>query len=62
MVAQAINVFYRDQPESRDATPFVAFNGYFERGACSPFINEVRKKMGLKEMKAAPEPSTTTEQ
>ena len=56
MVAQAINIFYRDHPEARVATPFVAFNGYFERGACSPFINEARKRMGLQEMKAAPPP------
>ena len=26
MVAQAINIFYRDHPEARSATPFVAFN------------------------------------
>ena len=56
MVAQAINVFYRDQPESRDATPFVAFNGYLERGACSPFINQMRKEMGLPPMKSVPPP------
>lgn len=56
MVAQAINIFYRDHPEARAATPFVAFNSYFERGACSPFINEVRKEMGLPEMKQAPVP------
>ena len=58
MVAQAINVFYRDHPEARVATPFVAFNGYFERGACSPFINEVRKEMGLPPMKSAPPPES----
>ena len=56
MVAQAINIFYRDHPEQRVATPFVAFNGYFERGACSPFINEARKEMGLPPMKSAPVP------
>lgn len=54
MVAQAINIFYRDHPEARVATPFVAFNGYFERGACSPFINKAREEMGLPPMKAAP--------
>ena len=56
MVAQAINIFYRDHPEARVATPFVAFNSYFERGACSPFINQMRKEMGLPEMKQAPVP------
>lgn len=56
MVAQAINIFYRDHPEARVATPFVAFNGYFERGACSPFINKAREEMGLKPMKTAPLP------
>ena len=54
MVAQAINVFYRDHPEARVVTPFVAFNGYFERGACSPFINKMREEMGLPPMKSAP--------
>ena len=54
MVAQAINIFYRDHPEARVATPFVAFNGYFERGACSPFINKAREEMGLPPMKSAP--------
>ena len=29
--------------EARVATPFVAFNGYFERGVCSPFINKARQ-------------------
>jgi hypothetical protein len=57
MVAQAINIFYRDHPEARVATPFVAFNGYFERGACSPFINKVREEMGLPPMKSAPAPN-----
>lgn len=47
MVAQAITKFYVDHPDARRAPPFIAFNGYMERGACSPFINEVRKKMGL---------------
>ncbi|MCA3562642.1 MAG: hypothetical protein IOC82_16635 [Aestuariivirga sp.] len=56
MVAQAINIFYRDHPEARLATPFVAFNGYFERGVCSPFINKAREDLGLKPMKAAPLP------
>ena len=56
MVAQAINIFYRDHPEARVATPFVAFNGYFERGVCSPFINKAREEMGLPLMKAAPLP------
>jgi hypothetical protein len=56
MVAQAINIFYRDHPEARIATPFVAFNGYFERGACSPFINKARQELGLPPMKAAPLP------
>lgn len=54
MVAQAINSFYNDHPEARVATPFVAFNGYFERGVCSPFINKVRQEMGLPLMKAPP--------
>jgi hypothetical protein len=58
MVAQAINIFYRDHPESRVATPFVAFNGYFERGVCSPFINKAREEMGLPLMKAAPLPDS----
>ena len=62
MVAQAINVFYRDHPESRVATPFVAFNSYFERGACSPFINKVREEMGLKPMKSAPAPDPNQQQ
>ncbi len=56
MVAQAINKFYMDHPEAQAATPFVAFNGYFERGACSPFINQARKEIGLPEMKSAPVP------
>ncbi len=47
MVAQAITKFYVDHPDAQRAGPFIAFNGYMERGACSPFINEVRKKMGL---------------
>lgn len=54
MVAQAINIFYRDHPDARIVTPFVAFNNYFERGACSPFINKAREEMGLPPMKAAP--------
>ena len=56
MVAQAINSFYNDHPEARVATPFVAFNGYFERGVCSPFINKAREEMGLPLMKAPPLP------
>lgn len=56
MVAQAITQFYVDHPEAQEATPFVAFNGYFERGACSPFINEARRQMNLPPMKAAPLP------
>jgi len=47
MVAQAITKFYVDYPASQRSAPFIAFNGYLERGACSPFINEARKKMGL---------------
>ena len=54
MVSQAINSFYNDHPEARVATPFVAFNGYFERGVCSPFINKARQEMGLPPMKAPP--------
>ena len=45
--AQAITKFYVDHPDAQRAPPFMAFNGYLERGACSPFINEARKKMGL---------------
>jgi hypothetical protein len=56
MVAQAITQFYKDHPESQNAGPFVAFNGYFERGACSPFINKAREEMGLKLMRKAPLP------
>jgi hypothetical protein len=62
MVAQAINIFYRDHPEARVATPFVAFNGYFERGACSPFINKAREEMGLPPMKAPPVPDQGQQQ
>ncbi len=62
MVAQAINSFYNDHPEARVATPFVAFNGYFERGVCSPFINKVRQDMGLPPMKAPPLPSQNQQQ
>lgn len=60
MVAQAITKFYVDHPEARNATPFVAFNGYFERGACSPFINKAREELGLKPLKAAPLPAPAT--
>jgi hypothetical protein len=56
LVAQAITQFYKDHPESQNAAPFVAFNGYFERGACSPFINKAREEMGLKPMRGAPVP------
>jgi hypothetical protein len=55
-VAQAITKFYADHPEARRATPFVAFNGYIERGACSPFINKARSELGLPPMKASPLP------
>ena len=64
-VAQAITKFYADHPEARRATPFFAFNGYIERGACSPFINKARKEMGLPPMKAdarcrsRPQPSSS---
>ena len=61
-VAQAINKFYMDHPEAQSATPFVAFNGYFERGACSPFINQARKDLGLPEMKLAPVPDQPEQQ
>ena len=54
MIAQAITKFYVDFPEQQGLTPFMAFNTYFERGACSPFINEVRKEMGLRLMKEPP--------
>lgn len=57
MVARTINKFYADHPEARVATPFVAFNSYLERGACSPFINEARKEMGLPPQKAPPLPA-----
>lgn len=60
LVAQAITQFYKDHPEAQNATPFVAFNGYFERGACSPFINKAREEMGLKPMKQAPVPDAQT--
>jgi hypothetical protein len=56
MLAGAISKFYEDHPESRNAPPFVAFNGYLERGACSPFINAVRDEMGLNAMES---PDTT---
>jgi hypothetical protein len=55
-VAQAITKFYADHPEARRATPFVAFNGYIERGACSPFINKAREELGLPPMKPSPLP------
>lgn len=53
-VAQAITRFYVDVPEAQRATPFIAFNNYMERGACSPFINEARRAMGLPPMKGPP--------
>ena len=53
-VAQAITKFYMDVPEARRTTPFIAFNNYMERGACSPFINEARRQMGLPPMKGPP--------
>ena len=62
LVAQAITQFYKDHPEAQNAAPFVAFNGYFERGACSPFINKAREEMGLKQMKQAPLPDAPAEQ
>jgi hypothetical protein len=55
-VAQAITKFYADHPEAHRATPFVAFNGYIERGACSPFINQAREELGLQPMKPTPLP------
>ena len=55
MLAEAITKYYEDHPESQRAAPFVAFNSYLERGACSPFINAVRAQMGLKQMKQAPD-------
>lgn len=51
LMAQAITKYYNDYPENQIAAPFVAFNGYLERGACSPFINKVRREMGLPELK-----------
>ena len=58
-VAQAITKFYKDVPEARRTSPFVAFNYYMERGACSPFINEARREMGLPPMKG---PSSAIQQ
>ena len=37
MLAQTVTKYYEDYPENRNAAPFVAFNAYLERGACSPF-------------------------
>jgi hypothetical protein len=51
MMAEAITKYYEDYPEYQRASPFVAFNAYLERGACSPFINAARAQMGLKTMK-----------
>jgi hypothetical protein len=56
MMAQAITKYYRDYPQNQLASPFVAFNGYLERGACSPFINAVRAQMGLKPIKKLDSP------
>ncbi len=58
MVAQTINKFYADHPDARVATPFIAFNSYLERGACSPFINEARKELGLPPLKPPPVPKS----
>ena len=55
-VAQAITKFYADHPEAHRATPFIAFNGYIERGACSPFVNKARQELGLPPMKPTPLP------
>jgi hypothetical protein len=55
-VSQAITKFYADHPQARRATPFFAFNGYIERGACSPFINKARAELGLPPMKPSPLP------
>jgi hypothetical protein len=55
-VAQAITKFYADYPDAHRATPFVAFNGYVERGACSPFVNKARAEFGLPPMKPTPLP------
>ena len=55
-VSQAITKFYADHPAARRATPFFAFNGYIERGACSPFINKARAELGLPPMKPSPLP------
>jgi hypothetical protein len=55
-VAQAITKFYADHPQAHRATPFFAFNGYIERGACSPFINKAREELGLPPMKPSPAP------
>ena len=55
-VAQAITKFYADHPQAHRATPFFAFNGYIERGACSPFINKARAELGLPPMKPSPVP------
>lgn len=55
-VAHAISKFYVDHPAAQRATPFIAFNGYLERGACSPFVNQARKQFGLPPMKPVPMP------
>jgi hypothetical protein len=55
-VAQAITKFYADHAEAHRATPFIAFNGYIERGACAPFINKARAELGLPPMKPSPLP------
>ncbi len=51
MMAQAITKYYNDYPEMQMAAPYVAFNAYLERGACSPFINKIRREMGLPDVK-----------
>jgi len=60
MVAQAITKFYTDHPDAQIVTPFIAFNGYLERGACSPFINQQRELMGLPPMSAGPKTKSQT--
>ena len=61
-VAQAITKFYVDHPAAQRATPFIAFNGYLERGACSPFVNQARKEFGLPPMKPMPLPPAAKSQ
>lgn len=61
-VAAAITKFYTDHPEAQRATPFMAFNGYLERGACSPFINEARRELGLPPLRGVAAPSAKQKQ